>query len=171
MITLKKISILTLILTITLSFHKNYAQEKSFWSKVRFGGQIGIDFPNDSFSAIIAPSAVYDVNPYVSLGTGINFGYTNARNFKATNYGISLISLFYPLKELQISSEFEYTGVSKELELDGGNIKEDYWYPALFLGAGYRINGLSIGMRYDVLYNEDKSIYSTAFIPFVNVYF
>lgn len=168
---LHKIKFLILILSIFFSFQRVYSQDDNFWSRVRIGGNIGIGFTNDTFNGILAPSAVYDFNNQFSMGFGLNFGYTDSRNFTATNYGASLITLYNPLPALQLSAEFEQMGVSRSFEIEGQDINDDYWYPALFIGAGYRIGYVSIGLRYDVLYDEDKSIYASAYAPFIRVFF
>jgi len=170
-ILIHNIKISVLVLSTLFSLQKSYSQDNNFWSKVRIGGNIGIGFTNDTFNGIIAPSAVYDFNNYFSLGFGVNFGYTDGRNFTATNYGASVITLYNPLPALQISAEFEPMGVSRNFEIDGQNTSEDYWYPALFVGAGYRVGFMSVGLRYDVLYDSDKSIYASAYAPFVRVFF
>jgi len=170
-ILIQKIKFLILVCSILLSLQKGYTQEDTFWSHVRFGGNFGIGFTDDTFNAIIAPSAIYDFNNQFSLGFGLNFGYTDSNNFTATNYGASLITLYNPLPSLQLSAEFEQMGVSRNFEVTGQNINDTYWYPALFVGAGYRIGFVSIGLRYDVLYDENKSIYASAYAPFIRVFF
>ncbi|MBW1296146.1 alpha-ketoglutarate decarboxylase [Aquimarina litoralis] len=163
--------IFLLVFSILFSLQQMYSQDENFWSHVRFGGNIGIGFTNDTFNAIIAPSAIYDFNNQFSMGFGLNFGYSNSENFTATNYGASLITLYNPFPSLQLSSEFEQMGVSRSIEINGDDFNDDYWYPALFLGAGYRIGFVSVGLRYDVLYDEDKSIYASPYAPFVRVFF
>ncbi len=150
---------------------KGNAQDGNFWSNVRFGGNLGIGVTNETFNIVVAPAALYQFNPWYSAGLGLHFGYTDAQDFTATNYGASIISLFDPIPELQLSAEFEQMGVSQTLELDGGNRKDDYWYPALFVGAGFRTGPVSVGIRYDLLYDDDKSIYASAYAPFVRVFF
>ncbi|AXT57709.1 hypothetical protein J8L88_21755 [Aquimarina sp. MMG015] len=153
------------------SLQQCYSQEDNFWSRVRIGGNIGIGFTNDTFNGILAPSAVYDFNNQFSMGFGLNFGYTDSRNFTATNYGASIITLYNPFPSLQLSAEFEQMGVSRSFEIEGPNINDNYWYPALFIGAGYRVGFVSVGLRYDVLYDDNKSIYASAYAPFVRVFF
>ncbi len=162
----------TILFLVLFCFFQNInAQDQNFWSKVRFGGNIGLGYSGDTFNAVIAPSAVYEFNQWVSLGAGLHFGYTDGLNFTATNYGASIISLFNPLPGLQLSAEFEEMGVSRTLEIDGPDLSENYWYPALFVGAGYRTGPVSIGLRYDLLYDDNKSIYASAYAPFVRVFF
>ncbi|WP_246615849.1 alpha-ketoglutarate decarboxylase [Aquimarina litoralis] len=170
-ILIQKMKIFLLVFSILFSLQQMYSQDENFWSHVRFGGNIGIGFTNDTFNAIIAPSAIYDFNNQFSMGFGLNFGYSNSENFTATNYGASLITLYNPFPSLQLSSEFEQMGVSRSIEINGDDFNDDYWYPALFLGAGYRIGFVSVGLRYDVLYDEDKSIYASPYAPFVRVFF
>ncbi len=154
-----------------LSIQNSQAQEDSFWSHVRFGGNIGLGFTNNTFNVIVAPSAVYDFSNQFSAGLGLNFGYTDGINFTSTNYGASIITLYNPFPQLQLSAEFEQMGVSRSIELDGPDVNENYWYPALFVGAGYRIGFVSVGLRYDVLYDDNTSIYASAYAPFVRVFF
>ncbi|WP_035085784.1 MULTISPECIES: hypothetical protein [Aquimarina] len=166
-----KIKIILLVSAMLFSLQQCYSQEDNFWSRVRIGGNIGIGFTNDTFNGILAPSAVYDFNNQFSMGFGLNFGYTDSRNFTATNYGASIITLYNPFPSLQLSAEFEQMGVSRSFEIEGPNINDNYWYPALFIGAGYRVGFVSVGLRYDVLYDDNKSIYASAYAPFVRVFF
>ncbi len=170
----QNIRIFVLVLFILFSLQKSSAQYDDFWSNVRFGGNIGFGISGNTFSGVIAPSAVYDFNEFFSAGLGLNFGYTDGLNFTGTNYGGSIIALFNPIQEIQASAEFEQMGVSRTIDRDIPNLenyKENYWYPALFVGLGYRINFVSVGLRYDVLYDETKSIYANAYAPFVRVFF
>jgi len=52
-----------------------------------------------------------------------------------------------------------------------GNADDSYWYPALFLGVGYTSGRMTFGIRYDVLYDDDKSIQPEAWMPFVRFWF
>jgi len=163
--------IIVFVLFTLLFSQKSYSQNNSFWSNVRFGGNIGIGFTNDTFNAILAPAAIYEVSNQFGIGFGLNFGYTNSPNYTAANYGGSIITLYTPFPELQLSAEFEEIGVSRSLKAGITNISENYWYPALFIGAGYRVGFISAGLRYDVLYNQDKSLYASAYTPFIRVFF
>ncbi len=155
---------------------KKNRQTTDFWSHVRFGGGIGLNFGNRIFSGTIAPSAIYQFNQNVGLGIGLNASYFERKDlFKSTVLGASIIGLFNPIREIQISSEFEQLNVDRKYKQTpigtSGSIDENYWYPALFLGAGYRSGNFTIGIRYDVLYDEDKSIYADPWMPFIRVYF
>lgn len=145
--------------------------KSEFWSKVRFGGGIGLGFSNDFTNVAISPTGIYQFNDKVALGAGVSGNYSSRKNyFKATVLGASLVGLFNPVRELQISVEFEHYNVNYKDEIF--NATTNYWYPALYLGGGYAIGDFSaIGMRYDVLYNNQKSVYGTAIQPFIRVFF
>ena len=145
--------------------------KSAFWNDVRFGGSLGLNFSDGSFSGFLAPKAIYDFNRYTSAGVGLSGSYTNTSRYSSYTAGGSVIGLLRPFNPLQLSAEFEEHYVSKDLKLEGSNISDSYWYPALFLGLGYNTGPVTVGVRYDVLYDSEKSIYANAFMPFVSVYF
>ncbi len=170
-----------IVFSILFSFclNSSQAQQKKnmsksdFWNHVRFGGGLGLNFGNGIFSGTIAPSVIYQFDAKVALGIGLNASYFEREDlYKSTVLGGSVVGLFNPINAIQISSEFEYLHVNRNYnENFVSNTDDKYWYPALFLGAGYRSGDFTIGIRYDVLYDEDKSVYSDAWIPFIRVYF
>lgn len=175
-----KCKILTLFLVFsvfftTLSFSQdNLPNQKSdFWKHVRFGGGFGLSTGSNFFSATLAPNAIYQFNNQLGLGIGLNATYNRQKNaYKSTIFGGSVIGIYNPINEIQLSSEFEALNVNRKFEGNLSNLEDDnYLYPALFLGAGYRTNNVTFGIRYDVLYDEDKSIYANAWMPFVRVLF
>lgn len=142
-----------------------------FWSNVRFGGGIGLGFGDGFFSGTLAPSAIYQFNPKVALGVGLNGTYNSEKNvYTSTILGGSLISLYNVIPEIQISAEFEQLNVNRKFKNNLAN-DQNYWYPGLFLGAGYGNRNMMFGIRYDVLYDERRSIYANAWMPFVRVFF
>lgn len=145
--------------------------ENRFMDNVRLGGSLGVNFGDGYFSGYLAPKAIYDFNRFASAGIGTAGTYTNASNYSAYSLNLGLIGLFRPLQGLEFSTELEENYVSRELELEGGNITDSYWYPALFLGIGYTTGNVTAGIRYDVLYDEEKSIYGNAMMPFVSIFF
>jgi hypothetical protein len=162
--------IIFLLFTLSSSAQIVNAQKNdSFINNVRFGGGVGLSFGNDFFSGTLAPFALYEVNPYVLTGVGLNMTYSSFRDNDLLVYGGSLIGIFTPLNELQLSAEFEQLRVNRSFNNDA--IEDNYWYPALFLGVGYTSGPVTFGIRYDVLYDNNKSIYANAYMPFVRVLF
>ncbi|WNH08902.1 alpha-ketoglutarate decarboxylase [Thalassobellus suaedae] len=164
-----------LIFLIVFCFvHFSYAQDKTndLWKGVRFGGGFGLNFSDTFFSATIAPSAIYEFNEIIALGFGLNATFNNQKSiYKSTILGGSIISLFNIINEIQLSAEFEQLNVNRRYNVNLNIEDDNYWIPALFLGAGYRNGNITFGIRYDILYNNQKSIYADSWAPFVRLYF
>ena len=173
------------LLLVTLLFSANVSeaqiaenvpkQKSEFWNRVRFGGGIGLGFGSGYTNIVVAPGAVYEFNKYVSAGLGLQGSYISVREqYKSFIYGASIISLFHPIEQIQLSAELEQVRVNAEydfIDANNASITENFWNPALFLGVGYRMNGLTVGVRYNVLFNEKDRVYADAFMPFVRVFF
>lgn len=171
-----RLKMLALALFLVFSTIEAYAQDpnlkSAFWSQVRFGGGLGFGFTNGGFNAAISPSAIYQVSNQFAAGLSIAFNYAKFKEDKRTAYGGSIITLYNPIPFLQLSAELEQLRINRNYTLIGStNLETDYWSPGLFLGLGYTNNFATIGVRYDVLYDSDKSIYAGAWMPFVRVYF
>ena len=165
------ITILVIILNITFSIAQISGTGNDFWKKVRFGGGIGLGFTNNGFNGSISPSAIYQFNQEFAAGTSLSFNYAKFNDDKFLAYGGSILSLYNPIPQLQFSTEYEQLRVNRTLINQTSNLKDNYWLPALFVGIGYSTYNVTFGVRYDVLYNERKSIYGNALMPFVRVYF
>lgn len=148
-------------------FSQNTAQKSPFWSKVRFGGGIGVGFNNAGYNASIAPSAIYQVTDNFSAGINTNFIFSKAGDNRFSAYGGGVIALYNPINFLQLSSEFEQLRVNQS----SGSLENDFWSPALFLGIGYTNRFSTIGIRYNVFQGNEDSIYLNAWVPFVRFYF
>lgn len=143
-----------------------------FWSRVHFGGGLGIGFGSNYTNIALAPSAIYDFNQYISAGIALQGSYVRDKNFyESYMYGPSLIVLGNPIPQIQLSAELEQLRVNVDYDDDLGFPNDNFWNTALFLGAGYRTNNVTLGVRYNVLHDSDKNVYSDAFMPFVRVFF
>jgi len=170
----KSTLLIVLLFFCSLSFSQSDPdnQRSDFWNNVRFGGGIGLSFGDGFFSGTLAPTAIYQISNDIGMGIGLNGTFNSRRDlYKSTILGASVITLYNPLNELQISAEFEELNVNRKYESNLNLQDENYWYPALFLGAGYRAGNVIFGIRYDLLYDEDRSIYADPWIPFVRVFF
>ncbi|MDP5028724.1 MAG: hypothetical protein NWQ14_10915, partial [Flavobacterium sp.] len=147
---------LTLLLTIVFLFgfkSEIYAQQNTeiktksdFWNHVQFGGGLGLGIGNGYTDIMVAPSAIYNFNEYVSAGISTQYSYVKQRDFYSANmYGGSLIALFNPIDELQISTELEQLRVNRTFNDSFGNNSQDFWNTSLFLGAGFRNENVTFG--------------------------
>ena len=152
------------------------AQEKSsksdFWERVQFGGGLGLGIGSGYTDIMVAPSAIYNFNNYFAAGIGLQGSYVKVKNsYDSFLYGGSVITLFNPIDEIQLSAELEQLRVNSTFNYLGSEFEDNFWNTALFFGAGYRTENVTIGVRYNVLHDKDRLGYSEAFMPFVRVYF
>ncbi len=163
--------IITLVLTGISLQGQQSAGGGDFFDRVRFGGGLGLAFGNRSAQVSVAPSAIYLVNDLLAFGAGANYTYARFDDARLSAYGGSLISLFNPVRAIQLSAEFEQLRVRRTLEVFPDDIRDSYWLPALYLGAGYQTGPVTVGIRYDVLFQSDRSLYANPWLPFIRVYF
>ena len=144
-------------------------KEETSRKKFHFGGGVQFSISRGYTTLGIAPSAIYEWDEKWAGGVGISYLYSRNK-LHDTRYHItggSVLGLYNPIEELQLSTEFEELYVSHIT-----TIEEYYWLPALYVGAAYTMGRyVAVGIRYDMLYNADKSFYNSAFTPFFRVYF
>lgn len=146
--------------------------KSDFWNRVQFGGGLGLGFGSGYANVTIAPSGIYNFNDKIAVGLGAQYSYVDQKDFYQSHiYGGSIIALATPVEYLQLSAELEQLRVNNTFETTIGNQKNNFWNTALFLGAGYRNQNITIGMRYNVLHKDKNNMYVNAFMPFVRVYF
>ena len=145
-----------------------FAQTKD--KKIQIGGGLGLNFGSGFTDVTVAPSVIYNFNPYFAAGVGVQGSYVRVKNFyESYLYGGSLITLFSPIEQIQLSAELEQLRVNTRFsQIDE---HDNFWNTALYIGGGYRAQNVTIGVRYNVLYDKDRSVYSEPFMPFVRVYF
>lgn len=157
-----------------------YGQQKpfllakdDFWKHVHFGGSFSFGISNEYTNIVIAPSAIYAFDDTFALGAGLQYSNLKQRNLFSSNvYGTSLIGLLNPVPEIQLSLEVEEINVNNKYPQPFGSYSQDsFWNTNLFLGGGYRNGNITVGMRYNLLFDKNKDIYGDAFMPFVRVYF
>ncbi len=164
---MKKLIIPFLFLISLTGFSQTIDKQPSFWDNVQFGGGLGFGFGSNRTTISVAPSAIYNFNPKFSLGLGASYLYSKNGDLKSNVFGASVLSLYNPFEQFQLSAEFEQLFVNQKI----GTLKSNFDYPALYLGAAYRVGNFSAGLRYDVLYDSNKSIYASAFSPIFRFYF
>lgn len=170
--TLKKMFSAWFVLLFPLAiFAQNNMVNTNFWRQLRYGGGISLDFFNGGFNTSIAPTALYPVSNTFQTGASLNFNYAKVNDNKLLAYGGSLITLYNPVPFLQLSGELEQLRINRSYATLADTIEDNYWSPALFLGAGYSTRNLTLGLRYNLLYDDNRSIYSNALLPFVRIYF
>lgn len=167
-----KMVFLTILLGLTMAVNaQSHNSNSDFWRNVRYGGGLGIGFGNNNFNIAVAPSAIYQFNEQFATGVGLNFNYSKFDDFKFTALGAGIMTFYNPIRSIQLSAEFEQNNVRREETFLGERFTDNYWVPALFLGVGIGGPQVTVGIRYDVLYDDQKSLYINPWVPFIRVYF
>ena len=155
--------------------HQKSFKNNDLYNKWKFGGSFGAGFGSGYTDITLAPSAIYQVNPYFSTGFSLQGSYIkNDRrdnDYNSWLYGGSLILLSNPIPEIQLSAELEQLRVDTTIKTFDGKLKDHSWNTALFLGAGYSTGNVTIGIKYNVLYKEKDRVYGEAYMPFIRMYF
>lgn len=158
------------------SINDSYRSKSLFWQRVQFGGNLGLSFGSGYTDITVAPGAIYNLNEKVALGAGLQYSYIRQRDFFDSHlYGGSVLALYNVIPEIQLSVELEQLRVNVDFvdytATGIENSSRDFWNTGLFVGAGYRAGNVTIGGRYNLLFDDGKAVYSNAFMPFVRVYF
>jgi hypothetical protein len=97
-----------------------------------------------------------------------NFGlYSEFNNFSTSAFNFSVISFYQTPYDFLLSAEFEqYFATQKD---DFGKISTNF--PALHLGIARNLGKFALGIRYDVLYDKNRSIFSSPISPIARFYF
>ena len=140
--------------------------------RLKFGVGFGLSFIGGT-NISLAPNLMYKLSDKISIGAGIQGSYSAIKNLQnTTTFGGNVITQYTPIRQISALIEFAELNVSTKTETPTGKIKDNYWDAALFLGAGFNVtNKISIGAKYNVLYKEDESVYTSPIIPFVNISF
>jgi long-subunit fatty acid transport protein len=140
--------------------------------RLKFGCGFGLSFVGGT-NISLSPNLTYVLSEKISIGGGIQGSYSAVKNLQNTiTYGANVITLYSPIKKLTALLEFAELKVATETETPTGKVTNDYWDAALFVGAGFNITEkISVGAKYNVLYKEDESVYTSPIIPFVNITF
>ena len=137
------------------------------WS---FGGNIGFSFWNGGTDILLAPKAYYNVSPQFITGFGVTYIYSDYDDrffgYHQNSIGGSIMAAVRPVPMLQLSAEYEALHTNR-----GGYGADQYWNNAIYLGASFVSRNVSFGVRYDVLYDSTRSVYSSAWSPVIGFYF
>ena len=139
---------------------------------LKFGCGFGLNFVGGT-NIGLSPHLIYDLSDKISLGAGLQGNYTSIKNLQKTiTYGANVIGQYNPIEKLTTLIEFAQLKVNTTTENVTGDVKRDYWDSALFVGAGLNITPkISLGAKYNLLYDKDESVYTSPIIPFVNITF
>lgn len=164
---------LIIFIHLNLTAQNSDLEQHHFIDDVRFGGGINIGMGSNYSTFSISPSVLYDFSDEFSAGLGITYVYLKNKstvNSTTNIYGGSLLAFYKPMNTLLFSTEYEQLKINHAYAFLNENAS--LWQPALYLGAEYVIGNISMGLRYDVLFDKVTNvIYSSALSPVFRVYF
>lgn len=137
---------------------------------LKFGLGFGLNFVGGT-SVSLSPNLTYRINDKMYAGAGLLLNYNAVKNLQTTTtIGANAIFNYYPIAKLLTMAEFAEMNVNRNNKVAA--MKDQFWDSALFVGVGYQITPkISVGGKYNLLYDKDKSVYSSPFVPFVNISF
>lgn len=153
--------------------------ENIFWQKVQFGGGVGLAIGNGFTNISLSPTGYYNFDKTFTLGVGLTGSYVaqeqnpsnfNSLGYKSTIFGGSIIGLIHPIDEIQLSAELEQLKVNRNFD-DNYLYDDSFWNTAIFLGAGYRSENVTLGVKFNILHKADNHVYPQSWAPFVRVMF
>ena len=163
---------LIFLVNINLFSQNSDLDQHRFMDDVRFGGGINIGVGNNYSTFSISPSVIYDFSNEFSAGLSATYVYVKDKSIvnSTTNiYGGSILAFYKPIKNMQFSTEFEQLKIDQKYAFVNDS---DLWQSALYIGAEYVTGNISMGLRYDVLFDKTTNvIYSSALSPVFRVYF
>lgn len=164
--------VLVIFINFNLFAQNSVSNKSAFFENVRFGGGFNIGVGSNYSTFSLSPSAIYDFSD--KFGAGLSMTYVYVKNKSIQNsttnlYGGSILALFKPIYYLQISTEYENLKINQNY-YSANNISQ--WQNALYFGLEYVTGNISMGLRYDVLFDKVKSITSSSALnPVFRIYF
>ncbi|MBI9040086.1 MAG: hypothetical protein JEY78_01710 [Lutibacter sp.] len=160
-----------IIITSLNAFSQKSTTSNNFLENVRFGGGFNIGLGSSYSTFSISPSAIYGFSDEFSAGLGLTYVYIkNKSAYRSTTnlFGGSILVLYKPINYLQLSTELEELKINQKYNAEGFS----QWQTALYLGLEYVSGNVSVGLRYDLLYDKTKNITQpSALTPVFRFYF
>ncbi|MBM1104526.1 alpha-ketoglutarate decarboxylase [Aurantibacter crassamenti] len=140
--------------------------------RLKFGCGFGLSFVGGT-NITLSPNLMYSVSNQVSIGAGVQGSYTSIKDLQnTTTFGGNVIAQYNPIPMMTTLLEFAQLKVNTKTETVTGEVEQDYWDSALFVGLGLNVSkNIIIGAKYNLLYDKDESVYTSPILPFVNISF
>lgn len=149
---------------------RNEDSKWTFGGYAGLGGAFGNSYSGTSF--YISPRAGYKVTEDLEVGLSGNFTLQNSKYFSSNMFGVGPFANYYFGRSFYLSGMFQEFFYSQKDKVY--NVKYNGEESVLYLGGGYmqRIGNrayMQIGAMYNVLYNENKSVFGGGFVPNVGI--
>lgn len=162
------------------SVKSNKKKKSDFADRLRVGGNFSLGFGTYTY-VNLSPRVHYLVQDNLGVGTGVSWYYWKDNRdyppnvgFKTSGntWGLNFFSWYNPFGPVTLQAEYEplnfevYQGASQDPNTgDVTYLYKREWVHAMFLGGGIRQQSgranIFIMMLYDVLYDSNRSFYSS----------
>lgn len=162
------------------STKSNKKKKSDFVDRLRVGGNFSLGFGSYTY-VNLSPRVHYLVQDNLGVGTGVSWYYWKDNrdygpnvNFKTSGntWGLNFFSWYNPFGPVTLQAEYEplnfevYKGSNQDPNTgDVTYLYKREWVHAMFLGGGIRQQSgranIFIMMLYDVLYDSNRSFYSS----------
>jgi len=161
----------------TKSIAVTSSPQKSFSSKIYYGGGVGFNFWGDYFRISFEPMAAYKITPKFSAGVKLMYEYINdsRSQYSSTynNFGGSFFTRFRIIPLFYLHAEFAYYSYKYSTDFPNRTYEsEREWVPFLLLGGGFskqigRNSWAYVQALWDVI--QDKNSPYNASDPWISV--
>ncbi|MGI9527695.1 MAG: hypothetical protein ACR2MS_11360 [Weeksellaceae bacterium] len=166
-----------ILLTFTCIFMLCLAQgqvgisSQSNHGKVRVGGGLGVNFGSNSYFGFnLSPFIGYAITPRLEGGVTAGYQYGKDDYQKSNLFSVGPYMNYGVMESIFLRSHLEYYTGNQTLKRN--DYERSFDETALWLGAGYQSTGrirFQTGIMYNVLYDEDDSIFASAIRPYGGV--
>lgn len=141
-------------------------------SKWTFGGNIGLSGGSYGLGVFVTPRVGYKVSENFEVAANLNYTFQNTKYYSNNLVGFGPSVAYYVQRNFFVNSSFQHYFVSQKHKDTKISYKVNE--NALYVGGGYMqyLGGrayMQLGVSYNVLYNKNKSIFSTGFVPNVGI--
>ncbi|ATA88301.1 hypothetical protein [Capnocytophaga stomatis] len=137
-----------------------------------FGGNVGLSGGSYGLGVFITPRVGYKISESFEIAMNLNYTFQSTEYYKNNLLGFGPSVSYYIGRNFFANSSFQHYFVSQKHKTTKAsyNAREN----ALYIGGGYmqHLGGrayMQLGLSYNVLYDKNKSIFSTGFIPNVGI--
>jgi hypothetical protein len=136
-----------------------------------FGGGLGVGFGSDNyFNLQVSPRVGYKITDQLEGGLSGNVSWQTSNFYKSTMFGFGPFMNYYFGRSFFIVANLQQYFINSTEKYSNYKFSTDE--TALYLGGGYMQNignnaFMQFGVMYNVLWKENKSIFSSGFVPSV----
>jgi hypothetical protein len=139
-----------------------------------YGGYAGLGTGSGGTSVYLTPKVGYKVDDNFELGLAGNFTWSNSSYHNSTMIGVGPYANYYFGRTVYVSGMFQEYFINYNNKSSNVNTQNNE--AVLYLGGGYmqRLGEhayMQIGAMYNVLYDPNKSVFGSGFVPQVGIVF